>query len=238
MIITFSYLAHILYFRNTCFLPNNMLYHHLVTSRNHSRSRSLYREAEECKDLKKVLYTTRVALQSIALWDGSHTGDNLQLCEQTTHCMFHSDALFISTKTVLFKERINIFIHIIISPLPVWTPEGTIGLPSVRPSVSPSVCPLKNGSFDNLKTINVRRMKLGMCIGSNMYNMHAQHLSRYLKGQCHIVRPIPLLFEVGLKTNFTEMIAILRRHVARNIWVATLKVKVTAWPCIKIVSGQ
>jgi len=29
----------------------------------------------------------------------------------------------------------------------------------------------------------------------------------------------------------------LRRRVARNIWVATLKAKVIAWPCTKIVSG-
>jgi len=44
----------------------------------------------------------------------------------------------------------------LVSPLPVFTPEGTIGLPSVRPSVSLSVClsvRLKSGSFDNLKTI-------------------------------------------------------------------------------------
>jgi hypothetical protein len=34
------------------------------------------------------------------------------------------------------------------------------------------------------------------------------------------------------------MIIILRRSVARNIWVATLKVNVTAWPCSKIVSGR
>jgi len=33
------------------------------------------------------------------------------------------------------------------------------------------------------------------------------------------------------------MITILRRRVACNIWSATLKVKVTAWPCSKIVSG-
>ena len=33
------------------------------------------------------------------------------------------------------------------------------------------------------------------------------------------------------------MITILRRRVACNIWVATLKIKVTAWPCSKIVSG-
>jgi len=33
------------------------------------------------------------------------------------------------------------------------------------------------------------------------------------------------------------MITMLRRRVARNIWVATLMVNVTAWPCSKIVSG-
>jgi hypothetical protein len=43
------------------------------------------------------------------------------------------------------------------------------------------------------------------------------------------VRPITLLFEVGFYIYFTEIITILRR-VASNIWVATLKVKVTAWP--------
>ena len=47
-------------------------------------------------------------------------------------------------------------------------------------------------------------MKLGMCVGSNAYNMHAQHLSRYFEGQGHSmtlkqnrVWPIYLLFEVG-----------------------------------------
>jgi len=33
------------------------------------------------------------------------------------------------------------------------------------------------------------------------------------------------------------MIHILRQLVTCNIWVATLKAKVTAWPCSKIVSG-
>jgi len=73
----------------------------------------------------------------------------------------------------------------------------------------------------------------------------AQHLGRYLEGQGHSatlqqnrVQPITLLFRVGFWKYFTEMITILRQHVARNIWVATLKVKVTAWPCSKIVSGQ
>jgi len=63
---------------------------------------------------------------------------------------------------------------------------------------------------------------------------HAQHLGRYLEGQGHSmtlqqtrVRPITSLFEVGFRKYFTEMITILRR-VARNIWVNTLKVKVTA----------
>jgi len=121
---------------------------------------------------------------------------------------------------------------VVISPLPVFTPEGTIGLPSVRPSVSlsvrPSACPLKSGSFDNLKTIEARRMKLGMFIGRNVYNMHAHHLGRYLEGQGHsvtlkqnCVRPITLLVEVEFKNYFTEMIAILRRRVTRHIWVAT-----------------
>jgi len=48
-------------------------------------------------------------------------------------------------------------------------------------------------------------MKLGMNIGSNVYNMHVQHLGRYLEGQGHSmtlkqnrVRPITLLFEVGI----------------------------------------
>ena len=61
------------------------------------------------------------------------------------------------------------------------------------------------------------------------------YLGRYLEGQGHSmamqqsrVRPITLLFEVEFRKYFTEMITILRRHVARNIWVATLKVKVTA----------
>jgi len=48
---------------------------------------------------------------------------------------------------------------------------------------------------------------------------------------------LTLLFNVGFRNNFTEMITILRWCVERNIWVATLNVKVTAWPCNKIVSG-
>jgi len=72
----------------------------------------------------------------------------------------------------------------------------------------------------------------------------AQHLGPYLEGQDHSatlqqkrVRLITLLFEVGFRKYFTEMITLLSRRVARNIWIATLKVKVTAWPCSKIVSG-
>ena len=42
------------------------------------------------------------------------------------------------------------------------------------------------------------------------------------------VRPITSLFEVRFRNYFTEMITILRRSVAYNIWVATFKVKVTA----------
>jgi len=71
-------------------------------------------------------------------------------------------------------------------------------------------------------------MKLDMCIGSNVYIMHAQDLGRYLEGQGHSmtlkqnrVRQITSLFEVPFWNDFTEMM------------VATLKFKVTAWPCSK-----
>jgi len=60
-------------------------------------------------------------------------------------------------------------------------------------------------------------MKHGTRIGSDVYNIHAQHLGRYLEGQDHsmtlkqnCVRPITLLFEVGFFTFLTEMITILR----------------------------
>jgi len=52
-------------------------------------------------------------------------------------------------------------------------------------------------------------MKLSMCIGSNVYNMHAQNLGRFLEGQGHSmtlqqkrVRPISLLF--GFYNYLTE----------------------------------
>jgi hypothetical protein len=71
-----------------------------------------------------------------------------------------------------------------------------------------------------------------------------QHLGHNLKGQGHsvtlkqnCVRPITSLFEVGFYNYFSEMITILIRCVPRNIWVATLKVKVTTWHWSKIVSG-
>jgi len=71
-----------------------------------------------------------------------------------------------------------------------------------------------------------------------------QHLGCYLESQGHsmtlkqnVVRPITALFEVGFQIYFTIMITILRRCVSHNIWVATLKIKVTTWPCSKIVSG-
>jgi len=67
-------------------------------------------------------------------------------------------------------------------------------------------------------------MKLGMYIGSNVYNMHAQNLGRYLEGQGHSmtlkqnhVRPITLLFEVPFYNYCTEMITILRSRVASKI---------------------
>ena len=51
------------------------------------------------------------------------------------------------------------------------------------------------------------------------------------------VRPITSLFKVGFQNYFTEMTTMLRRRAARNIWIPTVKVKVRARPCCKIVSG-
>ena len=44
------------------------------------------------------------------------------------------------------------------------------------------------------------------------------------------VRPITSLFEIGFRNYFTQMTTMLRRRVARNIWVPTLNVKIKAWP--------
>jgi hypothetical protein len=70
-----------------------------------------------------------------------------------------------------------------------------------------------------------------------------QHLGRYFEGegrnmtlQQNCVRSITSLLEVRFYNYFTEMITILRRHVTRNIWVDTLKVKVKACICSKLVS--
>jgi len=69
-------------------------------------------------------------------------------------------------------------------------------------------------------------------------------LGRYLEGQGYSMtlkqncfRPITWLFEVWFYNYYTKMITILSWRVAHNNWVATLKVKVTAWPWSKIVSG-
>jgi hypothetical protein len=60
-------------------------------------------------------------------------------------------------------------------------------------------------------------------------------LGRYIEGQGHSmtlqqnrVQSITSLLEVGFYNYFTEMITILKRRVARNIWITTLKVKVKA----------
>jgi len=69
-----------------------------------------------------------------------------------------------------------------------------------------------------------------MCIGSNVNHMHMQHLGRYLEGQGHsltlkqnCVRNITLLFEVIFQNYFTEMIALLRRCVARKYGLLPLR---------------
>ena len=112
--------------------------------------------------------------------------------------------------------------------------------PSVRPSVRTShLCPAHNF------VIWSRILKQFYRNDDHVETTcRVQHLGPYLEGHGHSatlqqirVRPITLLFEVGFRKYFTEMITILRQHVVRNIWVATLKVKVTVRPCSKFVSG-
>ena len=123
--------------------------------------------------------------------------------------------------------------------------------PSVRMSVllwrsrsqldlEAKLCPAQNFVIWSwiLKLFNRNDHHIEMtCCEQNLGCYHEGHgHSMTLQQNC--VRPITLLFEVGFYNYFTEMITILRWHVAHNIWVTTLKVNVTAWPCSKIVSGQ
>jgi len=131
------------------------------------------------------------------------------------------------------------FLYIFMLPEKI-SGEHIVTALSVRPSVRTShSCPAHNfviwSRISKLFYRNDHHVKTTCC---------ALHLGCYLEGQGHSmtlqqnrVRSITLLFEFGFQKYFTEMITILRWRVARNIWVATLKVKVTAWPCSKIVSG-
>jgi len=120
---------------------------------------------------------------------------------------------------------------------------------SVRPSVSPSVRPSVRTSHSCPAHNFVIWSRISKLFYRNDHHdettCRAKHLGPCLEGQGHSatlqqnrVRPITLLFEVRFRKYFTEMITILRRRVTRKIWVATLKVKVTTWPCSNIVSGQ
>jgi len=114
-------------------------------------------------------------------------------------CTLHLETCWLYQK--LFKSCLNQWsLSCVINWSHFYAPrknsgEHIVAALSVRPSVSPSVRPIR-------------------------------------------VRPITLLFEVGFRNYFTEMTTMLRRRVTRNIWVATLKVKVATWPCSKIVSAN
>ena len=116
--------------------------------------------------------------------------------------------------------------------------------PSVRLSVRPSVCTSHSCLAHNF----VIRSLISKLFHRNDHHVEttcrAQHVGPYLEGQGHSmtlqqnrVQAITLLFEVRFWKYFTEMTTILRWRVAHNIWVTALKVKVTAWPCSKILSG-
>jgi len=126
--------------------------------------------------------------------------------------------------------------------------EHIVAALSVRPSVSPSVRPSVRTSHLCPGHNSVIWSPISKLFHRNDHHVEttcrAQHLGPYLEGQGHRVtlqqyrvRAITPLFEVRFQNYFTEMTTMLRRRVARNIWVPTLKVKVTAWPCSNIVSG-
>jgi hypothetical protein len=116
----------------------------------------------------------------------------------------------------------------------------------VRPSFSPFVCTyVPNSCLAHNLVIKSQILQLFYRNDHHIETTcRTQHLGRYLEGQGHnmtlqqnSVHPITSLFEVGFYNYFTEMITILSWPVACNIWVTTLKIKVTAWPCSKIVCG-
>jgi len=76
-----------------------------------------------------------------------------------------------------------------------------------------------------------------VCSPNNFGGAYSRRLVRLSVSPIR-VRPITLLFEVGFRNYFTEMTTMLKQSVPRNICVPTLKVKVTAQPFSKIVSGQ
>jgi len=104
-----------------------------------------------------------------------------------------------------------------------------------------------NNKFENKKCPNNKKVRFQtrlLCSPKNFGGAYSRRLVRPSVSQSVSpsvrpirVRPITLLFEVGFRNCFTEMTTMLRRRVAHNIWVPTMKVKVTARPCSKIVSG-
>jgi len=152
--------------------------------------------------------------------------------------MINADKMAFIEKGICIKLSIY-FSHSFYAPRKISGEHIVVAL-SVRPSVRTThSCPAHNLVFWS------RISKLFYRNDHHVETMcRAQHLGRYLEGQGHSmtlqqnrVQPITLLFGVRFRNYFTEMITILRRRVTRNIWVATLKVNVTAWPCSKIVSG-
>jgi len=67
------------------------------------------------------------------------------LCNSLIQCQFdYACSAWFNSFNKTLRNKLQVTQNKVvrfISPLPVFTPEGTIGLPSVRPSVRPSVCP-------------------------------------------------------------------------------------------------
>ena len=70
--------------------------------------------------------------------------------------------------------------HILLVPYRCETPEGDYRN-ALRPSVYPSVCPMKSWSCNNSKTIRATFMKLGLWTGGNVLIMHVIFLFCQMK---------------------------------------------------------
>ena len=84
---------------------------------------------------------------------------------------------------------------------------------------------------------SLKAYSLFLCSPKNFGEAYSHQVVRPSVRPEFVSSPLLRYLKSDSKT-ISQMITLLRRCVAEKIWVATLKVKVTLWPCSKIVSSQ